>query len=124
MDVDISEMIKKLAEDDQVRALISSLQAPEKADPVQNDTADDAPASETDASPSISPELLQKLPQVMSALSSLGTDAKPDAKSDKGRTADRKKLLLALKPFLSRRRREAIDSIIGIAGLSDILRLI
>lgn len=128
---DISELVKKLMEDDSVRALISSM----KNDGDESETeTESAPAGEVlpkeDDSTgfSLSPEMLAKLPQVMSALSGIsGAAASGGGSAAKsgggGRMADRKKLLLALKPFLSRRRCEAIDSIVNIAGLGDILKL-
>lgn len=129
---DVSEMIQKLMEDDSVKALISSIKdgggAPEHdSTPASASEGEVIPAGgEGSSGFSLSPEMIAKLPQVMSALSGItgGKDGGTSApKGDGGRMADRKKLLLALKPFLSPRRCEAIDSIVNIAGLSDILKL-
>lgn len=79
-----------------------------------------APSVPTGASPDsrqsspIPPELISKLPEIMGMLSAGG------GKGGNSRMADRKRLLQALKPFLSDRRREAVDSIVNIAGIADI----
>ena len=65
------------------------------------------------------PALMAKLPEVMAALASASSGAVPAKKapSDK-RTA----LLLALRPYLSESRCEAIDYITRIGKLGDILK--
>ena len=88
------------------------------------------PSSEADASPASplpadamsaalsNPALMAKLPEVMAALSSeRGTGGTKKAPPDK-RTA----LLLALRPYLSESRCEAIDYITRLGKLSDLLK--
>lgn len=69
--------------------------------------------------PSIPPELISKLPEIMSLLgASGGNHSSGNEKTDK-----RTKLLNALKPFLSDRRKGAVDSIINIAGIAELFGL-
>ncbi len=76
------------------------------------------------------PALLEKLPQILSMLSpmlSSPTSAQPSAPAHStGVTShhatDRDHLLLALKPFLSRERQEAVDAILRIARLGVLLK--
>lgn len=78
------------------------------------------------------PELMAKLPQVMAMLRPMmegamsGGGAEPVAKTDatpkKGPPDDRSALLLALKPFLSEDRKQAVDAILRISALGDVLR--
>ncbi len=78
--------------------------------------------------PPITPDMMAKLPQMMAALGPLagGGKEKPSAASgaDKASLHDaekRKKLLAALKPYLSGNRRDAVDSIARMTELTDIL---
>jgi Sec-independent protein translocase protein TatA len=78
--------------------------------------------------PPITPEMMAKLPQMMSALAPLvGSAKKADSdKKEEGRTntADsekRKKLLMALRPYLSDNRREAVDGILKMTEMTDLL---
>ncbi len=76
--------------------------------------------------PQIPPEMLAKLPQMMSALSPLLSGTK-DGKKDDGPSAGRddaekrKRLLAALKPYLSSSRREAVDSILKVTEMTDLV---
>lgn len=85
------------------------------------------------------PELLAKLPQVMAMLRPMmegaaaqqpsppapeGAGAPVSAKESATRppTDNRTALLLALKPFLSEDRRNAVDAMLRISALGDVLR--
>lgn len=78
------------------------------------------------------PELMAKLPQVMAMLRPMldgamqGGSTEPVAKSEatpkKSPPDDRSALLLALKPFLSEDRKNAVDAILRISALGDVLR--
>ena len=76
------------------------------------------------------PAMLEKLPQIMSMLSpmlSSPTSAQPSTPAHStGVTShhgtDRDHLLLALKPFLSHERQEAVDAILRIARLGVLLK--
>ena len=77
--------------------------------------------------PPITPDMMAKLPQMMAALAPLtgaGKDSPSAQGSDKASLHDaekRKKLLAALKPYLSGNRRDAVDSIARMTELTDIL---
>ena len=74
---------------------------------------------------SIPPEMLSKLPQMLSALSPLIKDGGKKKGEDKGSSGDeaekRRRLLLALKPYLSDSRREAVDSIMKVTEMTDLM---
>ena len=74
------------------------------------------------------PELMAKLPQMMAVLKPmLGTDL-PKSLSGVGHSKSsedyRNDLLLALKPFLSPERRNAVDAMLRISKLGNVLRQI
>lgn len=77
------------------------------------------------APPSIPPEMLSKLPQMLSALSPLvkggGEKETGAGKSPKSETEKRRRLLEALKPYLSDSRREAIDGIMKVTEMTDLM---
>ncbi len=90
----------------------------------------DPPAEAQPSGPvQIPPEMLAKLPQMMSALSPLlsggreGGDGKAGQKEDggKGDAEKRKRLLAALKPYLSSTRRDAVDSILKVTEMTDLV---
>lgn len=70
------------------------------------------------------PAILEKLPSMIATLRPmLAPPPSPQKPSgEKGPASHRDALLLALKPFLSEGRREAVDSILRIARLTEILR--
>ena len=77
---------------------------------------------------SLPPELLEKLPQVMSVLSGMGIGNNNGTKDTKGTVSashpasgNRKALLRALRPYLSPHRQAVIDSLISFEGISGIL---
>ncbi len=93
----------------------------------QTQDTQSAPAS-APAMPQISPEMLAKLPQMMSAMAPLlsGMQGKGDGGKDGGGKKDgdaerRKRLLAALKPYLSSQRKDAIDSILKVTEMTDLL---
>lgn len=97
-----------------------------------------SPGEATDIPP-ITPEMMAKLPQMMAALSPLvggmrqekekeekgeKGEKKPDGdghKDTKSEAEKRKKLLAALRPYLSDGRREAMDSILKVTEMTDLL---
>ncbi len=75
--------------------------------------------------PTVTPEMMSSLPSIMQAIAPALENAKkePQVKPD-GEICDsecRKRLLIALKPYLSEGRREALDSILAVSQLGDIL---
>lgn len=78
------------------------------------------------AVPSITPEMMQKLPQMLSALAPLvgggggtGQSGGPEKSENEG--DKRKKLLSALRPYLSDNRRGAVDQILKVTEMTDLL---
>lgn len=70
---------------------------------------------------SIPPELLAKLPSIMSSLSGASPSHSQNSNPGSGADKRRKELLRALKPFLSEKRCSVIDSILQIEGLAGLL---
>lgn len=84
-------------------------------------------SAEPKAVPQITPEMMAKLPQMMSALAPLVSGMRGE-KKESGETKPaaseaekRKKLLAALKPYLSSSRRDAVDSIMKVTEMTDLL---
>lgn len=72
-------------------------------------------------------EMMAKLPQVMALLSpmlekSVPTQATPTASIPKSSESYRNELLLALKPFLSSERQNAVDVMLRVSQLGQVLR--
>ncbi len=83
----------------------------EKADEVVEALVDEVLGNTETASPTLPPELLTKLPALLSAFG--GKKGAPDKQTA---------LLLALKPYLGAKRCEAIDYITKVKGISDALK--
>lgn len=94
----------------------------EEALPVQSSPA--PPMQDALSSLLANPAILEKLPSMMAALRPMLSPAPSPKATAEGRSPaeHRDALLLALKPFLSEGRREAVDSILRIARLTEILR--
>ena len=124
---DMSRMLQNLMADEKFGEMVESLKASFSANDENSATEESVPSSDdiTSASdengspvsaiPKLSPELMAKLPEIMGMLSSSEGGKKHNSRMD-----DRKKLLNALKPFLSEKRRGAVDSIVNIAGIADL----
>ena len=77
------------------------------------------------AVPAITPEMMQKLPQMMSALAPL-VGGKGEGESEGGKKElndgeKRKRLLSALRPYLSDTRRAALDQVLKVTEMTDLL---
>ena len=126
---ELQNTVKNIMEDPAFGKLVSEIRG--GAD------ADGAPP----AMPQITPEMMAKLPQMMSALAPLvsgmnggagekpgkreggdesGKETKGNNKSE-GESEKRKKLLTALRPYLSDNRREAVDNILKVTEMTDII---
>ncbi len=78
------------------------------------------------AMPTITPEMMQKLPQMMSALAPLvggaGKEKSSGGSAKEGHEGEkRKRLLAALRPYLSDGRRDAVDQILKVTEMTDLL---
>lgn len=120
---DMSKMLERLMDDEKFGEVLNAVKESMSANA---DISADAPSPDEKDSDStqpdppipsiskLSPELMAKLPEIMGMLSGDGM-----RKSDP-HLEDRKRLLKALKPFLSENRRRAVDSIVNIAGIADL----
>lgn len=131
---ELSSAVMKLMSDDRFGELLSTVKSalssnaeidsPSAATPVPSEdkpteqVVPDTTSAPISAVPQISPEILSKLPEIMSMLSAGMSGG--DEKKGASRMADRKRLLTAMKPFLSENRRNAVDSIVNIAGIADL----
>ena len=143
---DFSKVLQQLMEKPEISNLIASLKsgaqsAPGDAIPaaVTEETADH-PDNKNGGSaeglqqsmPALSPDMLAKLPAVMSMLSGMGAAGQnTDKKSDGGESAQeaekpavgdaqRKALLRALRPYLNDKRRNVIDSMLQLEDLTKL----
>ena len=77
------------------------------------------------AVPAITPEMMQKLPQMMSALAPLvggkGEEKSSGGKKELNDGEKRKRLLSALRPYLSDNRRDALDQVLKVTEMTDLL---
>lgn len=127
---DMSEMLGRLMADEKFGELVESLKGSFSTNADNSTPAEESPATEavtaaqTEESasvpgiPKLSPEIIAKLPEIMGMLSSSEGGKKHNSKME-----DRKRLLTAMKPFLSEKRRHAVDSIVNIAGFADLFGL-
>lgn len=68
-------------------------------------------------------DIASRLPQAMSALSSMGIGEVPK-RSARGEDKNREALLKALKPYMGERKRGAIDTMLGIGSLAEIMKML
>jgi len=67
-------------------------------------------------------EIAAKLPQAMSALSSMGIGSGPH--KSRGEDKKREALLKAIRPYMSERKRGAIDTMLGFGSLAEIMKML
>lgn len=69
------------------------------------------------------PDLLAKLPQVMEVLKPmLGQAQAPSAPKPPSPEEERDRLLLSLRPFLSKERQETLEAILKLSKLGEVLK--
>ena len=79
--------------------------------------------------PAITPEIMAKLPDMMRALAPMVSGAASGSPGGEGSKANggksdaekRKRLLSALKPYLSATRRDAVDGLLRVTEMTDML---
>jgi len=116
----LGEIIGKLMADPEIMKTLSSVigKKDTAADQAQPTEAKEASAAEETAPVSSgASEAIDRLPEVMAMLTPALKNGKIPERNDR-RTC----LLRAIKPYVSRGRCEAIDYMIRIAGISDILK--
>ncbi len=97
------------------------------AEQEETTTGNDAepPRSDILSSMLTNPEVLSKLPQMMNLLRGMQMPQSPPPEKSvlpKSKTDYRNDLLLALRPFLSKERRDAVDTILQVTRLGDLVR--
>ena len=122
---DISKMIESLMADEKFGEILASVKESFSTNANNKESSLDSKAEEHEqavstALPALSPEIMSKLPSIISMISGSSDDCESKTGTD---LADRKCLLQALRPFLSQKRREAVDSILNVAGIADLLGL-
>ncbi len=103
---------------------LASSQTPPDSNSAVAPISTDALPTDGLASVLSNPALMAKLPQMMSMLGPMLSSASPPNTQSKSSEDCRNDLLLALKPFLSPERCQAIDTMLRIAKLGTILRQI
>ena len=110
-------------------AVMGQASAPFSADQARELSASVPPAIPTDGLSAVlsNPDLMAKLPDVMAMLKSMPTAGNavvpsPASKGGKSHEDCRNDLLLALKPFLSPERCQAVDTMLRISRLGTVIR--
>ncbi len=117
----LGDILNSLMQNPEIMKTVLSLTKEDSADSEKpEDSAPKAEENEADSGFSIPPEILSKLPQMMSALSGMGSPMKKGGE-DSSSNARRKALLLSLKPFLSEKRCSVIDGLLQFEGLYGVL---
>ncbi len=101
---DVSDTLQRLLDDPEVQAAA-----------LQQDKDDDAVPSGGLPLGAIPPELISKLPALMSTIG-------PILGKGEGKKDDKTALLLALKPFMSPQRCDAIDKLIMLSRLGEVMK--
>lgn len=127
--LDLSSAIERLMANPELISMVASSLGMNKKEPQENVVPSAAPTSAPVATPppvsqaaatssaeppSVSPDAIAALTPLLGMLSGKGGASKKDD--------DRACLLRALKPYVSRGRCEAIDTILQLSRLSDMLR--
>ena len=73
--------------------------------------------------PAVTEDMMRKLPQIMEALRPLvqGAKGSADGAQSAADAEKRKKLLSALRPYLNEKRRGAVDQILRVTEVTDLL---
>lgn len=124
----LSETLSRLMESPEIAGIMSSLQGSATANGNGNE-ADKEKAADAGSGISIPPDIMEKLPSVISALSGMGIGSTaPQGNIPKGQekpksTGDkqRKALLSSLRPYLNPHRQSIIDNMLRIEGLAGLL---
>lgn len=121
----ISETLSRLMESPEIAGIMSSLQGSATSN---GNEADKEKAADAGGGISIPPDIMEKLPSVISALSGMGIGStapqgnipkeqeKPKSTGDK----QRKALLSSLRPYLNPHRQSIIDNMLRIEGLAGL----
>jgi len=121
--VDLSGLISSILKNPEVSDMISSM-----ASKSNEKEAEETVSPASDQPLQIPPEILAKLPQMMSALSGISgimpapnNNGQKEVSPEKKEEAKRAALLRALRPYLSERRRTVIDGMLGMEGIAKVI---
>lgn len=128
----LSDTLSRLMESPEVLGILSSLQNSTAANENENGNGNDnekAVATREDGGINIPPDLMEKLPSVIAALSGMGIGGtgtggnipKTPVKQKSTGDGQRKALLSSLRPYLSPHRQSIIDNMLRIEGLAGLL---
>ena len=124
---DLSSVLGELLANKELMAKISEISASAKPSPPppEPDSTEKAESASATA-PSIdsllsNPDIMAKLPEVISVIKPLMSGGKAEVKSN-GRLDRRMGLLMAMKPYLSPKRCEAIDYITRMSKLAETVK--
>lgn len=109
---------------DRLQGILRGMGAHEDS-PEEESEPEAEPSSDILASMLSNPEILSKLPQMMNLLRGMQTPKPSPPRKNappKTQTDYRNDLLLALRPFLSKERRDAIDTILQVTRLGELVR--
>ena len=130
----LSDAIEKIMANPQLISMVAStLGAMKNADEGKDPDTVSAPEKESPATeeketasalavPEQMPDLSALVSSLAPMMAKLGNNSASSSHKDRRAANDREALLCALKPYVSEGRREAIDHIIRISQISDVLR--
>ena len=129
----LSDMVGRLMSNPEIMSMIGSMMGKAPKPTVEENSVEDSPSSDeaaepvsTQASDSPAADVSAKLPEVISALSPM-LSGLGNIKSDKPTKLSPKDerrvcLLRAIKPYVSRGRGEAIDYMIQLSRISELMK--
>ena len=117
----LGDILNSLMQNPEIMKTVQSFAKGEGSDSQKEEVPSVSEVNAPGADFQIPPEILSKLPAMMSALSGMGMGGIPKIDSKDGPKADRKELLRALRPFLSEKRCSVIDSLLQFEGLYGVL---
>lgn len=132
----MQEMLGKLMSDPAIGQIVNQLKQSMASGDISGEAVSENESSAVSAVPAsapepsvlgglggISPELINKLPELMGALGTFTGGGKNTSGISK-KSGNMACLLSALKPYLSKHRCEAVDSIIAVSKLSSVMDLL
>lgn len=107
----LPEILQNLMKSPEIGNILSSMKSEKQ----------EASVPSPDGGFSLPPDLMEKLPSVISALSGIGLGSTPAFSPPKNSGGQQRKALLkALRPYLSPKRQTVVDSLIGLDGLTGL----
>lgn len=110
---DLSAMIAEVMKNPEVSRMVAEL----KANMTENSALENAAPAAAAPSGAVPPEVLAKLPEMMAVLGKAGGKPSPASRD----AENRRRLLSALKPYLNPARKDAVESILRVTEITDLL---